>query len=86
MKVQVFFSLINGPFWASMLGFISGQADSIPDADAILQLHLPTDMHIHQSTKLVFLVFARGLWVVHRTYIHRIYTGVSPSVHFLTAE
>jgi hypothetical protein len=33
------------PFWANVLNFISGQADPIPDVDALLQLRLPTDTH-----------------------------------------
>jgi hypothetical protein len=74
------------PFWANVLSFISGQVDPMPDADAILQPRLPTDMHTHRSTKPVLLALACDLWVVHRTRIRRIYTDASSSVHFLTAE
>jgi hypothetical protein len=58
----------------------------MPDADAILQLCLPTDMHTHRPTKPVLLALACGLWVVHRACIRRIYTDALPSVHSLTAE
>jgi hypothetical protein len=74
------------PFWVNVLSFISGQAEPMPDADAILQLRLPTNTHTHRSTKPVLLALACGLWVVHRARIRRIYTDASPSVHFLTAE
>jgi hypothetical protein len=74
------------PFWGNIFRLISGQVDPMPDVDAILQLHLPTDMHIHRFTKLILLAFTCGLWVVYCARIRRIYTDVSPLVHSLIVE
>jgi hypothetical protein len=50
-----------GQFWVNMLRFISSQVNPMPDADIILQLRLPTDIHIHLSTKSVILALVCGL-------------------------
>jgi hypothetical protein len=75
-----------GPFWINILGFISGQVDPMSDADAMLLLCLPTDMHIHRPIKPMVLVFAYGLWVVHCARIRHIHTNASSSVRSFTAE
>jgi hypothetical protein len=49
------------PFWVNVLKFISGQVDLTLDADAILQLRWPTDLHTHRSTKPPRLALACGL-------------------------
>jgi hypothetical protein len=49
------------PSWVNVLSFISDQVDPMPDADAILQLRLPIDMHTHLSTKPVPLVLTCSL-------------------------
>jgi hypothetical protein len=49
------------PFWADVPGLASGQANSMPHADTMLQFHLPTKIHTHRTTKFVLLAIACGL-------------------------
>jgi hypothetical protein len=74
-----------GPFWVNVLRFISDQVDLVPDADAILQLRLPADTHICQSTIPVPLTSACSLWA-HYACIRCIYAEVSLLIHSFMAE